>query len=97
MPVYRSRLFKTLAEPSDYLSDRDFDLWVFGGIFEISVAVNRAYRGADIHEAAAAHKPRKSEARRNGRDCEGRQIHAQSSKPTRQGAEGIAKGALAFA
>ena len=56
-----------------------------------------AYRSAEIHEAAAAPATCKSEARRGGGDCEGRQIHAQSSKPTREGAEGIAKGAVAFA
>jgi hypothetical protein len=31
MPVYRPSLFKALAKPPVYLTDRNFDLWLFGG------------------------------------------------------------------
>ena len=45
-PIYWLRLFEARAEPSVYLSDCDFDLCVFGGVFEIVVAMDHAYRCA---------------------------------------------------
>ncbi len=46
VPVDWPGLFETRAELSVYLSDCDFDLWVFSWAFKIAVAVYRAYRGA---------------------------------------------------
>lgn len=44
MPVDRPRPLETRPNPSVYLADGDFDLWVFGGVFKIAIAVDRAYR-----------------------------------------------------
>ena len=46
VPVDRSRLFEARAEPAVYLTDGDFDLWVFAGVCKIAVAVDRADRRA---------------------------------------------------
>ena len=46
VPVYRPRLFEARAEPSVYLLDCDFGLRVFSGVFEIPIAMDRAYRCA---------------------------------------------------
>ena len=41
LPIYRLRLFEARADPSVYLADGNFDIRVFGGVFEIAVAVYR--------------------------------------------------------
>lgn len=46
MCVDRSRLFETRAQFAVNLTESDFDIWVFGGVFKIVVALDRAYRSA---------------------------------------------------
>ena len=46
MPLDRPRLLNTRPKPSVYLTDGDFNLRVFDGVFKIAVAVDRAYRRA---------------------------------------------------